>query len=333
MTPPVEGLLVLDKPPGPTSHDAVAAVRRLFGTRKVGHAGTLDPAASGVLVLALGQATRLLEYVTGCDKAYTGEVVLGVTTDSYDDHGAVVARHDASGLTEAEVERALATFRGALRQVPPMASAKKVDGQRLHELHRAGRTIEREPVPVTVHALTLTGFEPGAEAVASIACEVSAGTYIRSLAHDLGQALGVGGHLRGLRRTRVGPHTAADAVSLDTLEAMAPEERWRLLAPAGAAVAHLPRVVVRPAALRDLIHGRRVAAAHLAGPWPADDGPVAVLDPAGQLLAIGERRDQDLQPRKVLVRWPDATLRAPADADAPTDAPAEATSDETGATA
>lgn len=292
---------MLDKPAGMTSHDVVMVSRRLFGTAKSGHAGTLDPSATGLLVLCLGRATRLLEYLTGCDKDYVGEMVLGAETDSDDADGEVVATRDASHLVAADVEDVLPRFLGEIDQVPPMASAKKVAGQRLYRLYRRGEVIEREAVPVVVHELALTGFEPGALAVASVAVRCGPGTYIRALARDIGDMLGVGGHLRSLRRTRVGSFSLGEAVTLAQVEALAPDARRALLHSPVRATAHLAQVRLRPDARLRLTQGKVLKPGNLLDELPEDAPSVAVLSPDGEdLWGIAVPRDGMLQPRKVL---------------------------------
>ena len=293
------GLLLLDKDPGWTSHDVVNKVRRLLGTRRVGHCGTLDPAATGLLVLCLGQATRLVEYLGGCDKDYTATVVLGVLTDSYDATGEVVETRPAGHLTQPAVEAVLPLFRGAIDQVPPMASAKKIDGQTLHRLHRQGRVVERAAAPVHISRLDLTRFEAGEQAQVGFEITCGAGTYIRSLAHDLGLALGVGGHLATLRRTRVGEFQVTEAVRIEALEDLAPAARLARLLPPERSVAHLPSIHLRDEDLLALRQGKRLPPASFEGELPAA-GPVAVFG-GDRLLAIGEPREGELQPRKVLV--------------------------------
>lgn len=293
---------MLDKPPGLTSHDGVQVVRRLYGTRRVGHAGTLDPAARGVLVFGLGQATRLLQYVSGCDKAYHGEIVLGVETDSYDDDGQVVAVRDAAHLTADLVEAALAPFRGTIAQVPPMASAKQVEGQRLHRLHRQGKEIKRQAVSVQVDRFELRRFAPGSPALAHVAVECGAGTYLRSLAHDLGAALGTGGHLRNLVRTRVDGYLLDEAITPDQLADLSPDDRLRRLHGPERAVAHLPRLTVLPAALPALAMGQRLDPEDFAEPLPTVPGPWALYGESGHLLAIAEPRAEQVQPRRVFGR-------------------------------
>ena len=212
-----DGLAVVDKPAGWTSHDVVAKSRGLLGTRKVGHAGTLDPDATGVLLLGVGRATRLLRYLSPLGKSYVGEIVLGVETAPSTRPGEVTARYDMAAITLADLQHVAAErFTGPIEQTPPMVSAVKVGGQRLHKLARAGVTVDREARPVTIHALSIEDV-PGVAGVFRMTVECSSGTYVRSLAADLGAALGGGAHLRNLRRTAVGPFTLAEAVPLEAL--------------------------------------------------------------------------------------------------------------------
>lgn len=270
-----DGLCVVDKPAGMTSHDVVARARRALGTRKVGHAGTLDPSATGVLLLGVGRATRLLRFLTALPKSYVGEVVLGVETTTLDADGDVIATHDMAAVTPADVAAAARDLEGDILQVPPMVSALKVGGRRLHELAREGVEVEREARPVTVHRLEVTPIDAGA-GVYRIAATCSSGTYVRTLAADLGTALGGGAHLRHLRRTAVGSFTEADARGLDDLVLLELAEALRDLVPAP----------VDGAGRADVAHGRPLgrSAAGLVG-----DGPWAVLDAAtGALLAVYE---------------------------------------------
>jgi tRNA pseudouridine55 synthase len=211
----LDGILNIDKPAGITSYGVVAAVKRLAGERRVGHTGTLDPAATGVLPVFLGRATRVIEFLTDTDKTYRAVVELGIATDTYDASGNVTRRSDPSLIGRASLESALDSFRGAIRQVPPMYSAVKHAGRPLYKLARAGVTIERKSRPVTVHRLELVAWQPPS---VTLEIECSRGTYIRSLAHDLGQALGCGAHLKTLVRTRCGIFDIKDAVSLPRLE-------------------------------------------------------------------------------------------------------------------
>lgn len=221
------GYLVIDKPGGWTSHDVVARARRILDERRIGHAGTLDPAAVGVLPLAVGDATRTIEYLAEASKTYLAEITLGVTTDSYDGDGRVTSTADASLVTRNQVEAALDAFRGEIEQVPPMFSAIQIGGRRLHELARAGQEIERPARPVTIHQLDLVDWSPPAF---SLYVDCSKGTYVRSLAHDLGERLGIGAYLSNLVRLRTGPFTLCDAVTLESLPALLERERWEEIA-------------------------------------------------------------------------------------------------------
>ncbi|MGD9798384.1 MAG: tRNA pseudouridine(55) synthase TruB [Acidimicrobiia bacterium] len=280
-----DGFAVVDKAAGWTSHDVVAKARGILGTKRVGHAGTLDPGATGVLLLGVGRATRLLRFVGDLPKRYVGEVVLGTETTTLDDEGEVTAIHDMTAVTLEAVRAAAVRFVGDIEQVPPMVSALKVGGRRLHELARAGIEVERRPRPVTVHSLEVTGpvDDPGAP-VFRIEVECSSGTYVRTLAADLGSALGGGAHLRRLRRTAIGPHTLAGARPLDDL----------VLLPMAAAVGHLARVAVdRDGA--ELVATGRLPPLDLEG-----DGPWSVMGPDGELLAVAERVGDRVKPGIVL---------------------------------
>jgi tRNA pseudouridine55 synthase len=283
------GLAVVDKPAGITSHDVVAHCRRALGQRQVGHGGTLDPSATGVLLIGVGTATRLLRFLSVLPKAYEGEVVLGVETTTLDADGEVVATHDMAGVTLGAVREAATRFVGGIDQVPPMVSAVKVGGRRLHELARAGVEVERAARRVVVHRLDV---EPGPEAgVVRISVDCSSGTYVRSLAADLGAALGGGAHLRRLRRTAVGPFTLADARPLDEV---GPDT----LLPPAEAVRHLPSVAVDAETAAAVAHGAVLA--RDAGPFPGD-GPWAVVDGLGALMAVYEARGSDrVKPAMVL---------------------------------
>ncbi len=284
MSVPVDGLLVVDKPAGMTSHDVVARCRRVFGQRRVGHAGTLDPDATGVLLVGLGRATRLLRWLTGLPKRYTGEVVLGVATSTLDSSGEVTGRWDMARVTLEEARVAAASLTGEIDQVPPMVSALKVGGRRLHQLAREGSEVERAPRRVTVERFELS-LPPGRSAdphgggpVLALDVTCSSGTYVRSLAADLGEQLGGGAHLRALRRTAVGPFTDADAVGLDRV---GPAH----LRPPAACLPGMTTVVADSEVGEAVTHGRVLDAAALAGSGP---GPWAVLDRSGELLAVYE---------------------------------------------
>lgn len=217
----IDGIVVIDKPAGMTSHDVVARVRRAVGQHRVGHTGTLDPAATGVLVVCLGRATRLVQFLQAGTKTYAATMVLGIETDSQDADGAVVRTVAADHIDERALCEVLTELQGEITQVPPMVSAVKVDGERLHHKARRGEVVEREPRKVTVHDLVLDRFEPGEHPTASFLVTCSSGTYVRTLAHDAGQRLGVGASLTSLRRVANEPFQLADAVSLDVIAAAA----------------------------------------------------------------------------------------------------------------
>ena len=286
MTP--VGLLVVDKPAGMTSHDVVARVRRALGTRRVGHAGTLDPSATGVLVLGIGAATRLLQFLSGLDKEYEGVVRFGVTTASLDADGEVLDRRPMPGLTRADIEAVLDRFRGPIMQVPPMVSALKRGGVALHRLARQGEEVEREPRPVTVYELAVVDFAPGPYPEAAIRVRCSTGTYVRSLAADLGAALGGGAHLGALRRLSVGPFTVAEAVALDDVSAA------HVRAPLDG-LQGLPRVEVDDERARAVRHGAVFASL---GPGPID-GPTAVTH-GDELIAVYGPHHRGAKPIVVL---------------------------------
>jgi tRNA pseudouridine55 synthase len=283
------GLLVVDKEPGWTSHDVVAKLRGILGTRKVGHAGTLDPDATGVLLVGVGSVTRLLRFLSATGKAYDAEIVLGVETSTLDAAGEVTATHDMSGVTAEQVVSAAERFVGDIEQIPPMVSAVKVGGKRLHELARAGVEVERAPRPVRIDRFDVAPTGDPLVWRATVAC--SSGTYVRTLAADLGTALGGGAHLRSLRRTAVGSFGLDEAVPL----AGAAVER--LLTPAEA-LRDLPSVAVDGELLAAVGHGKVLPAEVLgvagAGPW-------RVLGPDGALLAVYERhRGDDVKPAVVV---------------------------------
>jgi len=282
----IEGVAVVDKAAGCTSHDVVARARRHLGTKKVGHAGTLDPDATGVLVLGVGRATRLLRYVGDLPKAYGGEVVLGVATSTLDAAGEVVATADMGGVGLEDVRTAAAGMVGTIQQVPPMVSAVQVGGRRLHELAREGIEVEREARSVTVHRFDVEAeVEPG---VFRVAVECSSGTYVRSLAAELGEALGGVAHLRQLRRTAVGPFTEDRARPVEELE----------LLPPLAAVGHLAAVAVDEEVAALVRTGRRL---ERAGPTPfPGDGPWAVVGPDGALLAVYRAGGDRARPEVVI---------------------------------
>jgi tRNA pseudouridine55 synthase len=266
-----DGLVVVDKPAGWTSHDVVARCRKIFGQKRVGHSGTLDPDATGVLLVGLGRVTRLLRFLTAMPKSYAGEIVLGTATNTLDASGEVVGTYDMAGVTLDEVRAAAARFVGDIEQVPPMVSAVKIDGQRLHQLARKGEEVERPPRPVTV---TRFDIEPtGDSLVFGLEVDCSSGTYVRTLAADVGAALGGGAHLRNLRRTAIGSFGLGEAVPLDDLDA-------HDVLPAAAAMRDYPSATIDDEELVAVSHGRTVAARH--------DGAWGLLDSAGALVAVYE---------------------------------------------
>jgi tRNA pseudouridine55 synthase len=280
----VDGLAVVDKEAGWTSHDVVAKARGLLGQKKIGHSGTLDPDATGVLLLGCGKVTRLLKYLTALPKSYVGEMVLGTETATLDAAGEVTATHDMAGVTLDDVRAAAPAFTGEIEQVPPMVSAIKVGGRRLHELAREGIEVEREARRVTVHRLEVEAT--GEPHVFRLDVDCSSGTYIRTLAADIGRALGGGAHLRNLRRTAIGSFTLADAHPLTDLHVLAPAEAMR----------DYPSVRVDAATAADVAHGKLL---DLPG-----DGPVAVHDEAGNLLAVYEPHRGRMKPSVVLEHDP-----------------------------
>jgi tRNA pseudouridine55 synthase len=317
----VDGLAVVDKPPGFTSHDVVGFCRKRFGQKRIGHAGTLDPDATGVLILAFGRVTRLLQFVTGMAKSYEAEVVLGVATSTLDAAGEVTGRWDQRKVTLAEARKAAAGFIGTTMQVPPMVSAVKVGGRRLHQLARAGVEVERPARPVTVSRFDVelspepepradreepqAGRSAGGSAAEQTAEEAAApgpvlrvhidcssGTYVRVLAADLGAALGGGAYVRRLRRTAVGPWSDDQAVPLDSLG------RDSLLPPI-AALPWMEKLAVSAEAAIDVAHGKVLEEAALGA---AGSGPWSVVSSTGELLAVYQRHHAGLvKPAVVLV--------------------------------
>lgn len=276
----------MDKPVGPTSHDLVRQVRRALGADAAGHTGTLDPFASGLMVVLLGRATRLAQYVEGDRKAYAATAYLGRATDTADATGAPEgAETEVGGLTLAAIEAAAATLRGPILQRPPAFSAKKVAGRRAHELARTGQAPELAPAAVTVHELTLERWAPP---LLEFRCVVSAGTYVRALARDLGTALGCGAHLTALRRTAIGPLQVTQAVPLADVTADTP------VLPARAVLAHLPEVTVPEVRRWGVLQGQSLP------PVPGRHGVVTLVGEDGTLLGVGEADERRVRPVTVL---------------------------------
>jgi tRNA pseudouridine55 synthase len=285
-------LVLVDKEVGWTSHDVVAKARGVLGTRKVGHAGTLDPPATGLLLIGVGSMTRLLRFLTALPKTYVGEIVLGTETSTLDDTGEVTASHDMAGVTLEQVRSVAAGLTGDIMQIPPMVSSIKIDGKRLHELAREGKEVEREPRPVTIHAFRVD--QPVADGVFPIEVTCSSGTYIRTLAADVGAALGGGAHLRNLRRTQAGSHSVADAHRIDEVEVPT-----HVLTPAEA-LRDLPTVVVDTGTAVEVGHGKPLERSRLGIPED-HPGPWAVQSQDGVLLAVyGPYRPGAVKPEVVV---------------------------------
>lgn len=294
-------MLVVDKPAGPTSFDVVARVRRALRARKAGHAGTLDPAATGVLVVCLEEAVRLQQYLADADKAYLATVAFGAATTTEDAEGEVVAEADASGLGEEALRAALAGFRGAVTQLPPMYSAVRVGGRRLHEAARAGEEVPRAPRQVRIDALELVELGPpeGGRRLARLSVRCGKGTYVRTLAADLGRALGLPAHLAALRRTAASGFELDEAIPLEALEALAgdggPEAVRARIVPPALALRGLAEVRVAPAEAIALAHGRQVAAP------PDREGMVRAVDAQVRLVAICRASGGRLRPVRVFL--------------------------------
>lgn len=294
----MRGVLLVDKPSGMTSHDVVDRIRRAAGTRRVGHTGTLDPAATGLLILCLGEATRLSDFLTGLEKEYEGTLRFGVVTDSYDLDGKVVEERPVPDFSEADIQKTFDQYTGDIMQLPPMVSAVKVKGERLYKAARRGEVVEREPRPVTVHEFTLLGYE-APDARFRVRC--TRGTYARTLCYDVGEALGCGGTLAALRRTAVGAHRVENAAPVDAF--VSPEDVVaRLLRPEDAL--DLPAIVVKAASRRTVVDGGTLDENDWIGRLPVEQGWLQVKTEAGALLAVGEVRPTShgltVQPRRVI---------------------------------
>lgn len=297
------GFAIVDKPQGWTSHDVVAKSRGIFKTRKVGHSGTLDPDATGVLLLGVGKATRILRFLDGATKSYTGEIRFGSETDSLDSTGVVTTTYEMESIDIGAAREAALTLTGPIDQIPPMVSAKKVDGKRLHELAREGIEIERKPSKVTVYRFDLEETDDPLVLRCEVDC--SAGTYIRSLAADLGTALGGGAHLHGLRRTAIGSFTDEMAAPLETVE----------LRPAAEFVRDLGLITVDDDLATDIRYGRVFPAERLGLSGVEETpGPYPLIDTEGELLAVYEpHRGGTVKPAVVLADAPPAAPKPPED--------------------
>lgn len=294
---PFHGFVLIDKPAGWTSHDVVGRLRRITGVRRIGHAGTLDPMATGLLVVAVGPATRLLQFLAGHDKTYEGEMTLGAASSTYDALGEIAATPSAAFPGPKALRQAAQAFVGEIEQVPPAHSAIKVGGRKAYDLARRGETVALKPRRIRIDRFSITRYDAAiGEALPTVRfeCDVSTGTYIRSLAHDLGQRLGCGAYLSALRRTRVGNFHVDQAAAPDpeALSGAAGHSAW-LSAAQG--VAHLPQAIVSGASAQERLgHGNALAADEAAGIAKCADGDiVSLLDPRGTLLAVGRVRHAD----------------------------------------
>jgi tRNA pseudouridine55 synthase len=294
----MDGVLLIDKPVGLTSHDVVARVRAASGERRVGHTGTLDPLATGLLPLVLGRATRLASLFSGRDKTYEAAVALGQFTDTDDREGDPVGPPYEGPIDPNAVALALERFRGTFAQQPPRHSAKKIGGRPAYELARRDQPVTLAPVTVTVHALELVDL---VDRTLTLRLTVSSGFYVRALARDLGEMLGCGAHLAALRRTAIDPFPVEQAMSLADAIALGPAVADRLIPPA-AALPGLPAVVVTASGLTRVRHGNPIGPAHVAGPWAVPPAPasVKILTDEGQLAALGRLRGALLHPVVVL---------------------------------
>lgn len=289
----VSGVLVVDKPVGLTSHDVVQIIRRGTGIRRAGHTGTLDPRASGVLVVLIGPAVRLSEYVSASDKRYQATIRLGSSTDTYDAEGRVTSSASVDSITEKQFEQALGQFIGEIEQVPPPYSAVKLKGKKAYEMAREGEAVNLEPRLIQVYSLELLEWDPP-EAVVDVFC--SSGTYVRSLANDLGNSLGCGAHLVGLRRTKSGRFTLRDAVSLRRLQDSFHTGDWyKFLIPAAEALGDWPMVELNAEEVELIRHGHRVPGR------AGDTGWARGISQQGDLVALMQLDDttNEWQPKKV----------------------------------
>lgn len=290
---PSDGLLIVDKPPGMTSHDVVDRVRGIFSTKKVGHAGTLDPDATGVLVLGIGRATRFLSYAQHGPKRYRAVATFGVTTSTQDASGEVIQEREAR-ISREDVVISAKDLIGDIEQIPPMVSAVKVKGIRLYKLARGGQEIERKPRPVTIHELDVIDFVDGARPEATLDIHSSGGTYVRTLIFDLGEKLGCGAHMKTLRRTEAGGFPDSDSVPLDQA---GPQH----LRPMTDAVRQLFHFEVGPEALKEISNGRPINLWGAKLPGVEEDDPVAVVH-EGRLLAVYKRQSERLLADRVVAR-------------------------------
>ncbi|WP_062441822.1 tRNA pseudouridine(55) synthase TruB [Herbidospora daliensis] len=288
--PPPSGIIIVDKPSGWTSHDVVGKMRGIAGTRKVGHAGTLDPMATGVLVVGVEKATRLLGHLALTEKVYEATMRLGVSTNTDDAEGEETGRASAAHVTADDVHKGVEALTGLIMQVPPQVSAIKVNGERAYKLARQGEEVALQARPITVHAFEVTSVALGESVDVTAVITCSSGTYIRSLARDLGDGLGVGGHLTALRRTRVGPYAVENALTIEALQ-----KECVILPIADAVSQAFPRRDVTEEEAKLVSHGGRLKAAGLG------EGPIGVFAPGGELLALVEEKGGAAKPLAVFV--------------------------------
>jgi tRNA pseudouridine55 synthase len=287
-SPPIEGVLLLDKRAGFTSHDAIARARRVLGVRRIGHMGTLDPFATGLLVLLIGRVTRLAAYIQGEPKVYDATIRFGARTDTDDATGRIVESAPVPDI--AAIEAAIPTFTGTFDQMPPAYSAKQVDGVRAYDAARAGTPLALQPSTVTVHAWSIRGWRASGELDVTVTC--GGGTYIRALARDLGSVVGSAAHLTGLRRTRSGPFSVDDAIPVESLTADAP------LRPALDGLADLSAIAVGPNERLRIARGQSIAAVE---ETPTRSSRAVLIDGDRHVLAIADRQASDWAPRVVLI--------------------------------
>ncbi len=291
-----EGILVLDKPAGMTSHDCVNKIRRIFNTKRVGHCGTLDPLATGVLVVCLGQATRIVEYLTATEKIYTSTAEFGRTTDSQDRTGTTLTTTSTINLTRSDLEDALLPFRGDILQMPPMVSALHHEGQRLYDLARQGIEVDRDARPITIDELTLLSFEAGESATATFRIRCSTGTYIRTIIHDIGDVLKVGGVMTELRRNSVGNFDLGTAHTLEELNELTDQVALRsLLVPMTSALADWEQLTLTASEESDIRLGRQIPAVTI---YP-DGSRLLLVSSSGNPVALAKAIDAQIAPFKV----------------------------------
>lgn len=297
----VDGVLVIDKPPGMTSNGVLQRVKGIYFAAKAGHTGSLDPLATGVLPICFGEATKLSQFLLDSDKEYVASFALGVRTDTGDADGRALEERSAAGIVQESIEVVLARLRGRISQVPPMYSALKRGGVPLYELARRGEVVDREPREVVVHELAMLGFEAGERAVLRVRVRASKGTYVRTLAEDIGEVLGCGAHVCALRRIAAGGFVEAEAVTLDRLEALREAGEFAaldaLVLPLERAVGHLPEVRVPESGCFYLAQGQAVMVSQV----PPERGDVRILDAGGVFRGVGEiTDDRRVAPRRMM---------------------------------